>query len=128
LFFGNTCRRWSGCAQVCFKSPSRIIALFIFSPESEGTIRANGSSGSRVMGKMRAMQHDFTDLDEPCVTRLSETGPMPSGWWVLPGLVVGLGLWALIGVGVHAAITGGEDDMMSVTRSQTLATEVTPLD
>jgi hypothetical protein len=50
------------------------------------------------------------------------TGMMPAGWWLVPGVVLGLGLWALIGVGLHAALTGGGDGAERVTMAAPMDT------
>jgi hypothetical protein len=68
---------------------------------------------AEVQAKMAVVDHE--GLDEPgnwAALRFqrAEAGPqgmLPSGWWFLPGVVLGLGLWTLIGIGVHAALTGG---------------------
>jgi hypothetical protein len=80
------------------------------------------------MGKMSTMDHRIPRFGSADVTQPSQDGPVPSGWWILPGLLVGLGLWALIGLGVHAAVTGGDDGMMMVTQAQMLDPGVAPLD
>ncbi len=31
---------------------------------------------------------------------------MPAGWWLVPGVVLGLGLWGLVGLGLYSAFSG----------------------
>lgn len=50
----------------------------------------------------------------------------PSGWWLLPGLVMGLGLWVLIGAGVQAMLAGPRAPAAEVTRMQADIAGVTP--
>lgn len=45
---------------------------------------------------------------------------MPAGWWLVPGVVLGLGLWALLGIGVYSALAGGGDGADRVTMAAPL--------
>lgn len=46
---------------------------------------------------------------------------LPSGWWVVPGVVLGFGMWVLIGIGIHAAFAGGGDAADIVTMAAPMA-------
>jgi hypothetical protein len=76
-----------------------------------------GRAGDQAMTD--TLHHDILDHSDLVATRTT-TGAMPSGWWVMPGVVAGLGLWALIGFGLHAALTGGDEGAAMVTMAAPL--------
>lgn len=47
---------------------------------------------------------------------------MPAGWWLVPGLALGLGLWALVGLGIYSALAGGGAGGEQVTMAAPLDT------
>jgi hypothetical protein len=90
-----------------------------------GTIRVNrdqGEAGEKP--EMGVLQHEMYQKTGAWTFEPGHSGRgdsattiqmMPAGWWVMPGVVLGLGLWALIGVGLHAALTGDGDAAERVT-------------
>lgn len=53
---------------------------------------------------------------------------MPSGWWLLPGALLGLAFWVMVGIGLHGALTGGTAAPAMVTQDQTLGLSFAGLD
>lgn len=47
---------------------------------------------------------------------------MPAGWWLVPGLALGVGLWALVGLGIYSALAGGGVGAVQVTMAAPLDT------
>ena len=56
---------------------------------------------------MGILQRDLpTRSDEYAAWDMRSGWYLPSGWWVLPGVMLGLGIWTLIGYGLVAAMAG----------------------
>jgi hypothetical protein len=53
---------------------------------------------------------------------------MPSGWWLLPGALLGIGFWVMVGVGLHGALAGGMAEPAMVTQDHALDVSVAALD
>lgn len=58
-------------------------------------------------------------------TAVAGAAGMPSGWWIVPGVLVGLGFWVMVGIGLHGAFTSGTDMPALVTQGQSLGVAVT---
>jgi hypothetical protein len=87
-----------------------IIDLFMFSPDSFVRLldRTTGKKQDRRAAVMGILQQEMPTQSGRYPSFGAQAGwHLPSGWWIFPGVVLGFGMWVMIGYGVHAALTHG---------------------